>query len=262
MGEVEEERQYYPADEAAERLKRTRADVEYRFEVGELTASVRLVEVELSCDVGGAEGPLWVDNFCTDNFYIKDYHRIRWDMEDRCDLMKAGVTLWLPYKGKRLFYEFASSYIARKSEVIVTTAAIRDFEKKLGTTPKAMPIVQTEQAGDEPAEPHGTQFGTDALRGASQILTAQRTAERDRFVDAIMAEIDTKVRKVFANRGTDRVINHIRFIKEADVPDVMFDKVKAKVAGQIRARYGDASFSSLSRAPKKKTVEDYFLPLK
>lgn len=97
---------------------------------------------------------------------------------------------------------------------------------------------------------------------AAIIMKKQQTAESDMIVDAIMEKIKDGVMDIVRNHRAERVINHIRFIREANVPDGWFDRVKTAVASQIKKHYGEAGFRSLSRAPKKK-VEPYFLePLK
>jgi hypothetical protein len=103
---------------------------------------------------------------------------------------------------------------------------------------------------------HTKQKPGNILRKASQTLTAHRTAERDRFVDDIMRRIKEEYKK--ADRAC-MVINHIRFVNEANVPDERFESVKKQVAKQIKADYGFAGYKALSRAPKIKIVEPYFL---
>jgi hypothetical protein len=96
------------------------------------------------------------------------------------------------------------------------------------------------------------------LNQASQILTARRTAERDKYVEEIMSKILSVVKE---NRNDHTMmINHIRFIREAEVPKNMFDSVKLQVASRIKTDYGSLRYKALSRAPKKKVIEPYLLP--
>lgn len=93
---------------------------------------------------------------------------------------------------------------------------------------------------------------------AAQILAEARhkTADRELFVDKIMKEIESKRKN--APEG-HRVINHLRFIKEANVPETLAKSVSTKVRQIIKSFYNDC-YLPLSRAPKKGVTEPYFLP--
>lgn len=92
----------------------------------------------------------------------------------------------------------------------------------------------------------------------AQILAEKRhnTLECNEYVDRIMEHIETERNR--ANKD-HMVINHIRFIKEANVPDKLFNSVKIRVAKRIKEKYSYPGYLALSRAPKKGVTEPYFL---
>lgn len=93
---------------------------------------------------------------------------------------------------------------------------------------------------------------------ASTILIKKRTEERDSYVEKIMVEIDKVIREEIKSLGNRKMINHIRFIREANVPGVQFESVKIEVAKRIKNTYGNVGITSLKRRPKK-NEEDYLL---
>ncbi len=93
---------------------------------------------------------------------------------------------------------------------------------------------------------------------AAKTLTTIRDKELNNLVEIIMAEIHKGVKSISCSKGQERVINHIRFIKEANPPDKLFDGVKRKVRSQIKNKYGDVGFKSLDRRGKN-VEEPYFL---
>lgn len=96
-----------------------------------------------------------------------------------------------------------------------------------------------------------------AVKPAAQILaeTRHNTAGRDLYVDGIMKRINEEIKKAPSDCT---VINHLRFIKEADVPQSLNKSVTSKVRLLIREYFNECYFP-LSRAPKKKELEAYFL---
>lgn len=91
----------------------------------------------------------------------------------------------------------------------------------------------------------------------AQILaeTRHNVAERDVLVDKIMKGISEKMK--LAPNGC-KFINHLRFIKEAEVPQSLIKSVAKHVRSKITV-YFNGFYEPLSRAPKKKVTEDYFL---
>lgn len=88
---------------------------------------------------------------------------------------------------------------------------------------------------------------------ASKILTARRTADRDTFVEGIMKRIEEE--RKHASFGCS-VINHIRFIAEASVPEKLRSSVRKEVAFRIKNNF-NGCYRSLSRRPKD--GDPYFL---
>lgn len=80
------------------------------------------------------------------------------------------------------------------------------------------------------------------------------TKERDLLVDKIIKTIHIRLKQVPDDL---RVINHLRFIKEANVPKQLEKSVTEKVKLRIKSDFND-SYKPMSRAPKK-TEEGYFL---
>lgn len=96
----------------------------------------------------------------------------------------------------------------------------------------------------------------DFIKKPAQILARQRhsTDKCDEIVDKIMKSINEELKK---HHKECVVINHIRFIEEAYVPENLYDSILSKVKKRIKTDYNH-HYKPLSRAPKKET-EDYFL---
>jgi len=92
------------------------------------------------------------------------------------------------------------------------------------------------------------------IKEASQVLLDCRTSERDRYVDAVMKKIEAKRKDAVAYH---MIINHLRFISEADVPEKLVESVKREVARLIKNNYNNCFFA-LNRRPKRE-LEEYFL---
>jgi hypothetical protein len=91
---------------------------------------------------------------------------------------------------------------------------------------------------------------------AAQILAKKRhnSAKRDEYVSLIMKRINEESKRAAENC---KMINHIRFIKESNVPESLAQSVAKQIRLQIKIFYNDF-YKPLSRAPKKKE-EPYFL---
>lgn len=92
---------------------------------------------------------------------------------------------------------------------------------------------------------------------AAQILaeTRHKTEERDSYVNKIMKRINEESKKAPIEY---KVINHIKFIKDADVPSGLVNSVRNQVLLNIKSNYNDY-YKPLSRRPNKHVKEHYFL---
>lgn len=99
----------------------------------------------------------------------------------------------------------------------------------------------------------------ETTKRPAQILAGKRhnIEKRDEFVDRVMKSIKEKINELKKSGKDYRVINHRRFIEEADVPENLSIAVSSQVKLRIREDYNHY-YKPLSRAPRKKT-EDYFL---
>ena len=134
----------------------------------------------------------------------------------------------------------------------------RDFLPQEDLKNNANENLRNEVEAEQVAECNKETRGVNPISAAATLLKRHQTAEIDQKVEEIMNKIHGEVQKASQNRSLDRVINHIRYIRETGISDENFDSVKRKVAAKIKSNYGDVGFTSLSRRPIAN--EPYLLP--
>lgn len=155
---------------------------------------------------------------------------LQWDEDNRAevDRLDRGEYTYTP----------VSKLTVRKSQIVFTRAQFEHYLEGVGDTTTILSKIELEQKKSNP------------LSDAATLMKRQQTAEIDKNVAAIMDKIHLVVQEASKTRCEYRVINHIRFIREAGLTEKQFDPIKKKVASQIKSKYGEVGFKSLSRRPK------------
>jgi len=159
----------------------------------------------------------------------------KWDEDRYC---RAEICVTWPgrdmYDGRDgepvfMYTEPAENKRLKIEDILVSTEEVR----------KLLSVV-TVQTADEQTHKNA----------AATALKALQTADIDKQIDAVIQKIDAAVRDHIRSKKSERVINHILFLKEAGLSNS--DRAKNKVKAFIEKDYSYIGYSAISRRPAAK----------